>query len=127
MYSQTLEGSSRSLSRDVALHAAQNSHCAARRDVLLALTGCCTQVAGATMLAAITSNSASGVTVAEALGSSSTTGSTAAGQPGKDPMFYARWPYASPADIIPYIEQEAMRGDSQSVLDAMDAFSAYYP
>lgn len=24
--------------------------------------------------------------------------------PTKDPTFYARWPYATPADIIPYIE-----------------------
>lgn len=45
----------------------------------------------------------------------------------KDPMFYADWPYAFPADIIPFIKHQAAPGDSQAVLDAMDTFGGYYP
>lgn len=44
-----------------------------------------------------------------------------------DPTFYAQWPYAQPSDILPYIQQQAAPGDAQAVLDAMDAFSEYYP
>jgi hypothetical protein len=42
-------------------------------------------------------------------------------------MFYATWQYATPADILPYIQQQAAPGDALAVLDAMDAFSLYYP
>jgi hypothetical protein len=45
----------------------------------------------------------------------------------RDPTFYASWPYATPADILPYIQQQAAPGDAQAVLDAMDTFSLYYP
>jgi hypothetical protein len=45
----------------------------------------------------------------------------------KDPTFYATWPYARPADIVPFIKQQAAAGDAQAILDAMDAFSQYYP
>lgn len=41
--------------------------------------------------------------------------------------FYARWPYRGPQDIVPYVKAHAARGDSQAVLNAIDAFSAYYP
>jgi hypothetical protein len=30
----------------------------------------------------------------------------------KDPTFYARWPYATPADIIPYIEAVSLQQES---------------
>lgn len=45
----------------------------------------------------------------------------------RDPTFYSTWPYAKPADILPYIQQAAQPGDAQAVLDAMDTFSQYYP
>jgi hypothetical protein len=45
----------------------------------------------------------------------------------RDPNFYATWPYAQPADILPFIQQAAQPGDAQAVLDAMDTFSQYYP
>jgi len=45
----------------------------------------------------------------------------------KDPTFYATWPYARPADIVPFIKQQAAAGDDQAILDAMDTFSQYYP
>lgn len=45
----------------------------------------------------------------------------------RDPTFYATWPYAKPADILPFIQQTAQPGDAQAVLDAMDTFSQYYP
>lgn len=45
----------------------------------------------------------------------------------RDPTFYATWPYARPADIVPFIKQQAAAGDHQAILDAMDAFSQYYP
>eukprot|EP00775_Hariotina_reticulata_P012586 gene12586-12717_t len=45
----------------------------------------------------------------------------------RDPTFYATWPYARPADIVPFIKQQAAAGDHQAILDAMDTFSQYYP
>lgn len=45
----------------------------------------------------------------------------------RDPTFYVTWQYATPADILPYIQQQAAPGDAQAVLDAMDTFSLYYP
>lgn len=45
----------------------------------------------------------------------------------RDPGFYAIWQYATPADILPYIKEQAAPGDAQAVLDAMDTFSLYYP
>jgi len=45
----------------------------------------------------------------------------------RDPTFYATWQYATPADILPFIQQQAAPGDAQAVLDAMDTFSQYYP
>lgn len=45
----------------------------------------------------------------------------------RDPTFYATWQYATPLDILPYIQQQAAPGDAQAVLDAMDTFSLYYP
>jgi hypothetical protein len=47
--------------------------------------------------------------------------------PQKDPSFYATWQYAVPADILPYIKEQAAPGDAQAILDAMDTFSLYYP
>ena len=44
-----------------------------------------------------------------------------------DPYFYAQYPYARPDDILPYLQDQATPGDAQSVLDAIDAFSVYYP
>ncbi|KAF8067201.1 comta [Scenedesmus sp. PABB004] len=46
---------------------------------------------------------------------------------GGGAAFYAAWPYAVPGDILPFITSRAAPGDVQGVLDAMDAFSAYYP
>jgi hypothetical protein len=51
----------------------------------------------------------------------------AAAAAGRDPSFYAQWPYAEPSDILPFIRASAAPGDAQGVLDAMDAFSLYYP
>lgn len=45
----------------------------------------------------------------------------------KDPSFYGTWQYAVPADILPYIKEQAAPGDAQAVLGAMDTFSLYYP
>ncbi|KAF6251638.1 S-adenosyl-L-methionine-dependent methyltransferase [Scenedesmus sp. NREL 46B-D3] len=84
---------------------------AARREMLSLLAATLPANAALELLAAVMPNAAHSATEA----------------PAKDPTFYARWPYATPADIIPYIEAEAVRGDAQSVLDAMDAFSLYYP
>jgi hypothetical protein len=47
--------------------------------------------------------------------------------PEKDPSFYGTWQYAVPADILPYIKEQAAPGDAQAILDAMDTFSLYYP
>lgn len=52
---------------------------------------------------------------------------TTAAAPERDPMFYATWQYATPADVLPFIKQQAAPGDAQAVLDAMDTFSLYYP
>ena len=45
----------------------------------------------------------------------------------KDPSFYGRWSYAEPADIVPFVEATAARGDAAAVLAAMDEFGQYYP
>ena len=45
----------------------------------------------------------------------------------KDPSFYGRWSYAEPADIVPFVEATAARGDAAAVLKAMDEFGEYYP
>ena len=45
----------------------------------------------------------------------------------KDPSFYARWSYAQPSDIIPYVRAVAREGDAEGVLAAMDVFGEYYP
>lgn len=45
----------------------------------------------------------------------------------KDPSFYARWQYAQPSDIVPFVLATATAGDPQSVLTAMDEFGRYYP
>ena len=44
----------------------------------------------------------------------------------KDPSFYARWSYAQPSDIIPYVRAVARGGDAEGVLAAMDVFGEYY-
>lgn len=41
--------------------------------------------------------------------------------------FYNRWPYAEPKDILPFLYATAAEGDPQSVLDAIDEFSNFYP
>jgi hypothetical protein len=55
------------------------------------------QAAAIELLAAILPNHTSVSAAAAAA-------AVAAGAQAKDPLFYARWPYASPADILPYIE-----------------------
>lgn len=55
------------------------------------------------------------------------TAAAAAVAADRDPTFYATWQYATPADILPFIQQQAAPGDAQAVLDAMDTFSQYYP
>jgi hypothetical protein len=37
--------------------------------------------------------------------------------------FYARWPYMQPADILPFIRQQAAPGDAAAVLAAMDEWA----
>lgn len=44
-----------------------------------------------------------------------------------DEDFYATWTYARPADVIPFVERFATRGDPASVLRAYDAFGERYP
>jgi len=44
-----------------------------------------------------------------------------------DGDFYDRWPYQQASDILPYIRQYAVTGDSDSVLRAMDQFGERYP
>lgn len=46
---------------------------------------------------------------------------------GQDPGFYSRWPYLEPGDILPYLSATATRGDTRSVLEAIDRFATYYP
>lgn len=41
--------------------------------------------------------------------------------------FYARWPYVEPADLLPFVRASATRGDSASVLAALDEFATHYP
>jgi hypothetical protein len=36
--------------------------------------------------------------------------------PARDPTFYARWQYARPADIIPYIEEVSLQMPVTSIL-----------
>lgn len=44
-----------------------------------------------------------------------------------DVDFFTEYPYAKPADVIPYVERKARRGDPASVLRAYDAFGRKYP
>jgi hypothetical protein len=37
-------------------------------------------------------------------------------------LFYAKWPYVQPSDILPYIYATAEKGNVDSILKAMDDF-----
>jgi predicted O-methyltransferase YrrM len=41
--------------------------------------------------------------------------------------FLGKWPYAKPADILPYLYAAGKKGDVDSILAAMDAFGERYP
>lgn len=78
----------------------------------------------AVLVALLTSPAAMAATAADTQQSQP---ATAAMPAQRDPSFYATWPYATPSDILPYIQHECQPGDAQAVLDAMDSFSDYYP
>jgi hypothetical protein len=70
---------------------------AARREVLSLLAATLPQLAALELLAEALPNAVQ---------------ATAAGAveaPARDPTFYARWQYAKPADIIPYIEEVSLQ------------------
>jgi hypothetical protein len=69
---------------------------AARREVLSLLAATLPQLAVLELLADAVPNAAQAT-------------AAAVEAPPRDPTFYARWPYATPADIIPYIEAVSLQ------------------
>ena len=61
-----------------------------------------------------------GVTDSMARASTSTSSNAAA-------EFYAKWRYAEPRDILPFIRDRSERGDPSGVLLAFDEFFSHYP
>lgn len=68
----------------------------------------------------ILSSQSFGVTDSKARASTSTSSNDAA-------EFYAKWRYADPRDILPFIRDRSERGDPSGVLLAFDEFFSHYP
>eukprot|EP00878_Enallax_costatus_P016529 GHUV01017341.1.p2 GENE.GHUV01017341.1~~GHUV01017341.1.p2 ORF type:complete len:126 (+),score=23.66 GHUV01017341.1:147-524(+) len=91
---------------------------ATKRDALLAVTAWPAQLIASNIFSTIIHTPGAAAAVTDITSSATAT---------RDPMFYAKWSYASPADIIPFIKHQTAPGDSQAVLEAMNVFGEYYP